>query len=208
MFCFLFLIFFVSSFQFDPFKVAVTPYPVTEYQPLYFVITSFEDATRYVIVYFLFWSLFWDLLLDWTRFVVFWRILWRVWIDRSLSVSMRSLNAVVLLFFLLFCSFPLLFLFFILVCFGFISKVILFAFSGSVGFCGDCEKEDQLCPGWKRKNEYSQNFHSFSFSFCLLFVLWFLSFKYQNLSLIFQRDISDVTLALGKLASICDEVES
>jgi hypothetical protein len=35
--------------QFDPFEVACTPYPVTEYQPLYFVISSFEDATRYPI---------------------------------------------------------------------------------------------------------------------------------------------------------------
>ncbi len=33
---------------FDPAKAAVTKYPITEYQPLYFVAESFKDATAKV----------------------------------------------------------------------------------------------------------------------------------------------------------------
>ena len=95
--------------EFDPFKVAVTPYPVTEYQPLYFVISSFEDATRLL-----------------KNFVAS--------LDRPFSL-----------------------------CFN--------AFTQCV------EVLDSVETVRKKINSV-------------------------------QRDISDVTLALGKLASICDEVES
>ena len=37
-----------KNFQFDPNVICTTKYPITEYQPIYFVANSFEDASRSV----------------------------------------------------------------------------------------------------------------------------------------------------------------